>query len=101
MISPQFYFSASAFHATKRRVHVGIMWLKPIAKRPPEHTCRCARRTALHDEMFAVKKIRGVSGIERKWLEAGKRREGCPRPFPSVPYKVGNTKITEALGVRP
>jgi hypothetical protein len=74
------------------------MWLKPIAKRPPQHARSRVRRTAFHDEVLGVEKIRGVTGIKRKWLESGKGSKGRARPLPSVSGKVGNAKIAETVG---
>ena len=88
----------STFDATEGRVNVWIMRLEPIAKRPPQHARGCARRTAFHDEMFPVKKVRGVTGIKGKWLELRKRREGRARPFPAVSEKVGDAEIAGPAG---
>src|ERR1700680_1504667 len=76
------------------------MWLEPIAKRSPQHARGRVRRTAFHDEMFSVKKIRGVPGIKRKWLEPGKRSKGRARPFPTISCNVGNAEIAGAVRKR-
>src|SRR5579862_1784985 len=91
---------ASAFHAAKCGVHVWIMWLEPVPETPPQHACSGARRTALHDKMFSIEKIRRVSAIKRKWLEARKRRERRTSPFPAISYQVVNAEIARARWIR-
>src|SRR5579863_9742942 len=81
-------------------VHVGIMRLKPVAKRAPQHALRGARRAALHHKMFAVKKIGRVTRVKRKRFEAGKRRENRRRPLPSVAEQIAYAKSALARGMR-
>ena len=88
------------FDAAKLRVHVRVMRLEPVAERPPQHARGRARRTALHHEVLPIEEIRGIPGIERKWLEPGKGRKRRARPFPAIPHEIGDAEIAVALRVR-
>ena len=74
------------------------MGLEPIAKGPPQHARGRVRRTAFHYEVLGVEKIRGVTGIKRKWLEPGKGKKGRARPLPAISGKVGNAEIAGPIG---
>ena len=76
--------SDSVLDAAKLRIHVRIVRLEPVAKRSPQHAGGRARRSALHHEMFAVKEIRGISGIKRKCLES---RETARKVCASIPIR--------------
>src|SRR5579862_1299517 len=76
------------------------MCLEPVAKCGAEHARRSARRSALHDKVFAVEKICRVAWIERKRLETGKRSEHARRPLPSVSHQVVNSERAGAFGKR-
>ena len=82
----------SVLHAAEFRVHVRVVWLKPIAKTAAQHARRGALRAALHHEMLAVEEIGGVATIERKRLESRKRRERRRSPFPAVAEKIVNAE---------
>src|ERR1700686_1072951 len=97
---PCLYASALVFDAAKLRVHVRIMRLEPVAERPAEHARCRARRTALHHEVLAIEEIRGIPGIERKWLESRERRKRRARPFPAIPDEIGDAEVADALRVR-
>src|ERR1017187_5825137 len=75
-------------HATESRVHVLVMWLKPVTKCGPQHARGGTRRAALHDEVFPIEEIRRVAAVERKWFETGERRELARGPFPSISHEV-------------
>src|SRR5260370_8895144 len=74
------------------------MRLKPVAESRPQHTCSGALRTALHDEVFAIEKIGGVSAIERKRLESWEWRENRGGPLPHIAQHVMYTKGAAAFG---
>src|SRR5258708_11719669 len=73
------------------------MRLEPVAECAPQHACRRARRSALHDKMPAVKKIGGISGIERERLESWERRELGRSPLPAIAYHAMNSKCARSL----
>src|ERR1700686_3970008 len=95
----EYFPRVSVLHAAKCGVHVRIMRLEPVPERPPQHACSCARRAAFHHEMLSVKKISGISGIERECLETGEGRKRRARPLPAIPHKIGNAEIAVALRV--
>src|ERR1700680_2943431 len=100
MMSPRFLLWTSVFNAAKRRVHVRVMRLEPVSERPAKHAGGRARRTTLHYEVLPIEEIRGVPGIERKWLEPGKRGEWRARPFPTISHQIGNAEVAVTLWVR-
>src|SRR5438309_23709 len=86
--------------ASEPCIHVLVVRLKPVAKRRTQHARRGACRTALHDEVFAIKKIGGVAVIERKRRESRIRSERCGSPFPTVPKQSLHTERAAPLRMR-
>src|ERR1019366_2581185 len=87
-------------HAAKSGVHVRVMPLKPVAKRPPEHTRVRSRRSSLHHKMFAVKKIRGVTRIKRKRLKSWKRAKNRRCPLPTVTDHIHHAERARTFRMR-
>ena len=75
------------------------MRLKPVTECRPQHTCGRPRRTALHDEVLAIKKICGIPAIERKRLESRKRSEHRGCPLPSVAQHSFNSESALSLRI--
>ena len=76
------------------------MCLKPVTKRGPQHARRRARRSTLHNEMLAIKKISRVAAIKRKRLESWERRENRRRPLPTISQHVVHSKSALPRGKR-
>src|SRR5439155_25311732 len=87
------------FDATERRVDVRIVRLEPVAEGAPKHASGGARRASLHDVVFSIKKIRGVTGIERHRRKARQRCKYGARPLPAVPNKIMNPECTHTVRV--
>src|SRR5205807_843830 len=68
----------------KSRVHILIVGLKPVPEARSQHASSGARRSALHDVVFAIKKVGRVTAIERKCLESGEGTKDRGRPLPTV-----------------
>src|SRR5712692_3194481 len=98
MSPPSAGVRVSAFHAAKRGVHIRIMRLEPVPKRPAQHARGRARRAALHHVMLPVEKIRGITGIEREGLKPRKWRKNGARPLPPVACQIRNTEIARTAG---
>src|SRR5258708_35637717 len=86
--------------ATKSCVDVSVMRLEPVSERRPQHTRSRARRTALHDVVFPVKKIRGIAWIERHRPKAREESELRSRPFPPVAQQVLHSECARAFRMR-
>src|SRR5208282_4875294 len=82
----------SMIHAAESRIYILVVSLEPVAKRRPQHAPSGARRAALHDKVFSIEKIRGVSPVKRKRLESRERGENTGSPLPSIPHHVVNPK---------
>src|SRR5690348_13569073 len=76
------------------------MRLEPISERPAQHARRSARGAALHHIVLAIKKIFGVTRIERHGCESRKWRELRSRPFPAVPHKIVHAKSARPCRMR-
>src|SRR6266700_3433797 len=85
-------------HAAESRVHVLVMCLEPVAKCRTKHARSRARRSTLHDEVFAIEKISRVSAVERKRLKPGKWRENSGRPLPTIAQHVVYSESALAFG---
>src|SRR5260370_14235472 len=90
----------SVLDATESCVDVSVMRLEPVSERRPQHARGRARRTALHDVVFPVKKIRGIAGIERHRRKAGEGCELRSRPFPPVAQQVLHSECARAFRMR-
>src|ERR1700758_3227320 len=85
-------------HTAELGVNVRIVRLKPVAEAAAQHAGGGARRSALHDEMLAVEKIRGVAAIEGKRLESRQRPEGRRSPLPAIAEKIVYAEMARAEG---
>src|SRR6266567_2005000 len=85
-------------HAAESRVHVLVVCLEPVAKRRTKHARSSARRSALHDEVFAIEKIGRVTAVERKRLESREWCEDRGRPLPTIAQHVVYAERALALG---
>src|SRR5689334_17373018 len=99
MFSPGVW-APSVLDATERRINVRIVRLEPVAERSAQHAGSGARRATLHDEVLAVEKVRGVTGIERHRGEARKRAENSACPFPPVADEVVYAESTGTSRMR-
>src|SRR5580704_1785051 len=90
----------SAAYAAKPRVNELIVRLEPVTEGAPQHACGGARRSALHDEVFAVEEIGGVTAVERKGLEPGERGELGGGPLPPVTQYAVDAEGALASGKR-
>src|SRR5258708_39412948 len=63
------------------------MRLEPVPERLAQHAGCGSRRTALHHVMLSIKKVGGVPGIKREFLESRKRLEDGRGPFPAVAHQ--------------
>src|SRR3974390_1623247 len=88
----------SILHAAKGRIYVLVVPLEPVAKCRPQHARCRARRTALHDEVLAIKEISGITTVERKRLEARKWGKDRRSPLPSIAQHVMHTERALAVG---
>src|SRR5215469_9735885 len=63
----------SVAHTTKSRIHILIMWLKPVAERRTYHAACGARGATFHHIVLSVEKVRRVAFVERERLESWQR----------------------------
>src|SRR6266700_3972023 len=71
-------------NAPEGGVNVWVIGPKPIPERGPQETRGGARRSSLQYVVIAVEKIDGITGVERKRLEAGKGLKHGGGPLPAV-----------------
>src|SRR5260370_42326706 len=86
--------------AEARYVEIRIMWLEPVAERPPQHASRRARRSPLNNVVLSIEEIRRVSGIKRHRRESGKWFEFRARPFPAVAHDILNAESARPAWIR-
>src|SRR5580704_11827948 len=85
-------------HAAKASVDVLVMGLEPVAKCGSQHARGSAWRAALHDEVFAIKKVSGIARVKRKGLEPRKRCEYSGCPLPPIAQHIVHAEKTLAVG---
>src|SRR5580704_18759473 len=85
-------------HAAKASVDVLVMGLEPVAKCGAQHARGSAWRAALHDEVFAIKKVSGIARVKRKGLEPRKRCEYSGCPLPPIAQHIVHAEKTLAVG---
>src|SRR5215469_3679899 len=88
------------FNAAECGVHVRVIRLEPVSKRPPQHTGGCAGGAALHHVVLSVKKIGRITRIEghRRETREWRKRRSCP--LPTVAHNIVNTKSAGSSRVR-
>src|SRR5262245_60670986 len=91
--------SSGLLHAAERRVDVWIPCAEPVAERRSYQLARGRRRGALHHEVLAAEKVRGVLGIGSHHAEAGEGCEHRTGPLPAVTDEILDTPGARTSGM--